>query len=171
MTEKQRPLEDHGAIAFGAGEVRVRLAWAGDLVTQVHLCPTGAGDTAASSLAEAPIFVQQAAIALARYLAAEDVSLDLPIDSTSWTTFQASVYSALRCVRFGETITYDELARRVRSGARAVGTALRRNAHHLVVPCHRVVRADGDPGCAAWPEWRDVKRRLLSLEKSRRLAT
>jgi methylated-DNA-[protein]-cysteine S-methyltransferase len=61
------------------------------------------------------------------------------------TPFQERVWSALAAVRFGETITYSELARRVDApgAVRAVGRANGANPLPLVLPCHRVIGADG----------------------------
>jgi methylated-DNA-[protein]-cysteine S-methyltransferase len=64
------------------------------------------------------------------------------------TPFQHLVWEGLRAIPYGETISYAELARRIgRSGAsRAVGSANGRNPIAIVVPCHRVIAADGTLG-------------------------
>ena len=68
-------------------------------------------------------------------------------ESTVITPFQRRVYLELLNVPAGETITYGELARRVGCrSAQAVGQALKRNPFAPVVPCHRVVAADGSIG-------------------------
>ncbi len=59
------------------------------------------------------------------------------------TAFQRRVWTALRAIPVGETVTYGELAREVGGGARAVGGACRRNPCPIVVPCHRVVSVKG----------------------------
>ena len=71
-----------------------------------------------------------------------DFDLDLFLDGTP---FQVGVWSALRDIPYGETISYGELARRVgRPGAsRAVGAANGRNPISIIVPCHRVIGSDG----------------------------
>ncbi|HEV8117578.1 MAG TPA: methylated-DNA--[protein]-cysteine S-methyltransferase [Thermoanaerobaculia bacterium] len=78
--------------------------------------------------------------------------------------FQREVWTMLRRIPYGETTTYSELARRMgRSGAaRAVGAANGRNPIPIVIPCHRVVGADGS--LTGFGGGLDVKRRLLSLE-------
>lgn len=80
------------------------------------------------------------------------------------TPFQEKVWRALRAVPYGETISYAELAGRVGSpgGSRAVGRANGENPVAIVVPCHRVVRADGSLG--GYSGGLDRKRRLLALE-------
>src|SRR5262245_5687963 len=84
---------------------------------------------------------------LRAYFAGELRTFDLPL-ATGGTEFQRKVWAALRAIPFGTTISYAELARRVgRPGAaRAVGSANGRNPVGIVVPCHRVIAADGTLG-------------------------
>jgi methylated-DNA-[protein]-cysteine S-methyltransferase len=81
---------------------------------------------------------------LEEYFAGTRTTFDLPLELEG-TPFQVMVWSALRDIPFGETISYGELARRVaRPGAsRAVGAANGRNPISIVIPCHRVIGADG----------------------------
>jgi methylated-DNA-[protein]-cysteine S-methyltransferase len=89
----------------------------------------------------------EAARQLAEYFAGDRRSFDLPL-ALDGTPFQQAVWAELCRIPFGEAISYAELARRVgRPGAsRAVGSANGRNRHALVVPCHRVIAADGTLG-------------------------
>jgi len=82
---------------------------------------------------------------LGEYFARTRTTFDLPLD-LSGTPFQLEVWEALRQIPYGSTISYGELARRVRSpnGSRAVGAANGRNPVVVVVPCHRVIGANGD---------------------------
>lgn len=82
---------------------------------------------------------------LKQYFEGERSSFDLPI-SQKGTAFQVRVWQALLRIPFGKTVTYGELADRLSSGARAVGTACRRNPVPIVVPCHRVVAKSGIGG-------------------------
>jgi AraC family transcriptional regulator of adaptative response/methylated-DNA-[protein]-cysteine methyltransferase len=88
----------------------------------------------------------------------------LPLDLRG-TAFQQRVWRELQRIPRGETITYAELAARIGSpkAVRAVGTACGANPVAMVVPCHRVVRADGSLGGYAWGLERKV--RLLRVEK------
>ncbi len=81
---------------------------------------------------------------LQAYLAGELRRFTLPL-APRGTEFQQRVWQALTRLEFGETVSYGELARRVdQPGAsRAVGSANNRNPIAIVVPCHRVVGADG----------------------------
>jgi methylated-DNA-[protein]-cysteine S-methyltransferase len=80
------------------------------------------------------------------------------------TTFQLRVWEQLRTIPRGQTTTYGGLARELDSprAVRAVGGAVGRNPLSIVVPCHRVIGADGSlTGYAGGP---DTKRALLALE-------
>ena len=81
------------------------------------------------------------------------------------TPFQTKVWNALRSIPFGQTISYEELARRVGSpdGQRAAGHANGQNPLAIVIPCHRVINKDGKLGGYGGGLWR--KRLLLGLER------
>ncbi len=81
------------------------------------------------------------------------------------TPFQVRVWNSLRVIPFGETISYEELARRVNvpAGQRAVGHANGQNPIAVVIPCHRVVNKDGKLGGYGGGLWR--KQLLLDLER------
>jgi methylated-DNA-[protein]-cysteine S-methyltransferase len=107
-------------------------------------------------------------IRLQRYAEGEpDDFSGVQVSDVGRTQFQRRVLRALRRVRFGETVTYGELA--VRSGspgaARAVGRVMARNRVPIVFPCHRVVAAAGVGGFSAPPGIR-LKQRMLELEQS-----
>ncbi|HEY2395434.1 MAG TPA: methylated-DNA--[protein]-cysteine S-methyltransferase [Rudaea sp.] len=81
---------------------------------------------------------------LAAYFAGELTEFDLPL-APRGSEFQLGVWQQLQRIPYGVTISYGELARRVGdpSAARAVGAANGRNPLPIVVPCHRVIGADG----------------------------
>jgi len=81
---------------------------------------------------------------LERYFAGERVEFDIPL-SLEGTPFQRRAWAALREIPYGETISYGEQAARLGSpgASRAVGLANGRNPIAIVVPCHRVIGADG----------------------------
>ena len=78
------------------------------------------------------------------YFAGERAEFDVPL-APHGTTFQLAAWQALRTIPYGETVSYGEQARRLgdRNLARAVGAANGRNPLPIVVPCHRVVGANG----------------------------
>jgi methylated-DNA-[protein]-cysteine S-methyltransferase len=85
-----------------------------------------------------------AARQLAEYFAGERERFDLPLDAIG-TDFQRSAWTALSTIPFATTISYGEQAALMgdRRKARAVGAANGRNPISIIVPCHRVVGADG----------------------------
>jgi methylated-DNA-[protein]-cysteine S-methyltransferase len=90
----------------------------------------------------------------------------IPLDASVFTPFQAKVANLLRSTLPGQSITYGELAFLAgRPGAaRAVGQAVRRNPILVLVPCHRVVAAQGPGGWSAFGS-PGIKERLLDLER------
>jgi methylated-DNA-[protein]-cysteine S-methyltransferase len=81
---------------------------------------------------------------LEEYFAGDRRSFDVPLDLVG-THFQQSAWEALRTIDYGTTVSYGEQAARMgdRRKARAVGAANGRNPVSIIVPCHRVVGADG----------------------------
>ena len=103
---------------------------------------------------------------LAEYFDRRRTQFDLPL-KVPGTAFQQRVWNSLRQIPYGSVRSYRQIAESIgRSGAhRAVGTANGRNRLAILIPCHRVVRADGNPGGYAGEIWR--KQRLLDLESRR----
>lgn len=88
----------------------------------------------------------------------------IPLDPPYGTTFQHAVWHACHTIPWGQTRSYAWLAARIQkpTAARAVGNALARNPLPVLVPCHRVIRADGAlGGFGLGPHF---KRTLLNLE-------
>jgi methylated-DNA-[protein]-cysteine S-methyltransferase len=88
--------------------------------------------------------LSEAASQLKEYFAGQRTVFELPL-TMKGTPFQRRVWAALRDIPYGETISYGQLADRIGqpSAARAVGLANGRNPIGIIVPCHRVVGADG----------------------------
>jgi methylated-DNA-[protein]-cysteine S-methyltransferase len=101
---------------------------------------------------------------LAQYFAGRRSAFDLPLAPVG-TPFQRAVWDAIATVAPGATISYSELARRAgRPGsARAAGAATGRNPFAIVVPCHRIVGADGS--LTGYAGGLARKRALLALER------
>lgn len=90
---------------------------------------------------------ERAAEELREYFSGKRKTFDLPLKKAP-SAFAQRVYDEARKIPFGETASYGELARAAGfpGAARAVGTALSKNPHIIVVPCHRVIRQNGEPG-------------------------
>ncbi len=100
---------------------------------------------------------------LDEYFAGQRREFSLPFRPVG-TEFQQRVWQELQCIPYGTTITYSELAARIGNprAVRAVGRANGANPVWIIIPCHRVIGADGSlTGYAGGIE---VKRRLLELE-------
>jgi len=102
---------------------------------------------------------------LGEYLGGKRTAFELALDLRG-TDFQRAVWSALLRIPYGETRSYGEIAREIGRphAVRAVGTANGSNPVALVVPCHRVIAAQGKLG--GYGGGVDLKRRLLAMEQS-----
>lgn len=106
---------------------------------------------------------------LSDYFAGRSASFDLPL-APRGTPFQTAVWALLRTIPPGSIVTYGALARQVAAGrdgrvpsAQAVGGAVGHNPISIVIPCHRVVGADGS--LTGYAGGLDRKAALLALEK------
>ncbi len=111
----------------------------------------------------APAAFSAASEQLREYFAGERTSFDLPL-VLDGSLFQRQVWRALRDIGYGETLSYGELARRIGhpSAARAVGLANGSNPISVIVPCHRVIGANGT--LTGYGGGLARKRALLDLE-------
>jgi methylated-DNA-[protein]-cysteine S-methyltransferase len=115
---------------------------------------------------EAPL--RDAAQQLDEYFAGERRDFDLPLQPTG-TAFQQSVWQALRDIPYGETESYGALARRIGKpkAVRAVGASNGLNPLPIVLPCHRVIGANGS--LTGYGGGLPIKRALLDLERGQRV--
>lgn len=92
---------------------------------------------------------------------------DIPLDLTGSTPFQAAALTACRQLQFGRTTTYNQLAKKLGrpAAARAVANALARNPLPLIIPCHRVLCANGKLGGFSAPGGIRLKKKLIMHEK------
>jgi len=132
-----------------------------------HLPPAGRLGEPATPGAEPPGDgpLAEAARQLAEYFAGTRTDFDLPLELEG-TEFQRRVWTGLLGIGFGETISYGELGRRIGappSASRAVGLANGKNPVSIIVPCHRVIGADGS--LTGYGGGLPRKRFLLMLEQ------
>jgi methylated-DNA-[protein]-cysteine S-methyltransferase len=118
--------------------------------------------------AEADPVLAAAREQLDAYFDSRLTEFDLPLEPRG-TDFQRRVWDSLKAIPFGETISYAELARRIDQpkAVRAVGAANGRNPLMIIVPCHRVIGADGS--LTGFGGGIDRKRWLLDHETRARL--
>ena len=108
--------------------------------------------------------IQQVCKQLDEYFAGKRKTFELPL-SLAGTPFQQKVWKALQQIPYGKTISYAELAQSIGSpkACRAVGSANGKNPAAIIIPCHRVINADGKLGGYAYGL--EIKKQLLDLEQ------
>jgi methylated-DNA-[protein]-cysteine S-methyltransferase len=118
---------------------------------------------------DAPAFVHRAIDGMTAVMAGQSDDLrDVPLDLAGIDDTRRTVYAATRDIPAGSTRTYGEVARSIDrtdyEGARDVGSALSKNPFPIIVPCHRVLAANGALHGFSAPGGLDTKRRMLELE-------
>jgi methylated-DNA-[protein]-cysteine S-methyltransferase len=142
-----------GAITVRYREAGVeRVFLPGEFVAPGNYCPVPPG------------FLDDLERELNRYFAGKPVNFTVPLAPVDLTPFQSQVMEACRLIGYGQVRTYGWLAARVGKpgAARAVGQVMARNPLPLLVPCHRVVAADGLGGFGGGLA---LKARLLEQER------
>lgn len=151
------------SLTFATALGRLRLAWTAEGICLLRFVD-GLDREEAS---QAPAWVMEAIRRLMAHLAGQPQDLDdIPVDLSELTPFQQRVAGVLRSTRPGQTISYGEVALLAGcpGAARAVGQAVKANPILILVPCHRVVAADGPGGWSAFGT-SERKARLLELER------
>lgn len=123
--------------------------------------------------APATAAVTAATDGIVRLLAGETVDLAfIALDLSACAEFERRVYAQTRAIPPGEVRTYGEVAAAIGApgASRAVGAALGRNPIPIIIPCHRVVAADGRSGGFSAPGGAETKLRMLEIERARRSA-
>ncbi len=133
---------------------------------QKHLPPELVAPPVWPENAAHPVLKQTAA-QLREYFARQRQHFDVPLDLSGGTPFQQSVWQALLAIPPGATTSYGALSSRIGKPAavRAVGAAVGRNPVSVIVPCHRVMGADGS--LTGYAGGLDRKTALLTLEGAR----
>ena len=144
-----------------AGDLRLRLSASAAGIRTVEFPPFA--ESGATPNAGNPLLAE-AVRQLRAYFAGQLRHFELPLD-LSGTEFQRRVWQELTRIPYGETRTYQEMARAIGSprAVRAVGAANGANPVAIVVPCHRVIGASGK--LVGYGGGLPLKRRLLALER------
>jgi methylated-DNA-[protein]-cysteine S-methyltransferase len=108
--------------------------------------------------------IQKLVSELDEYFAGNPITFSVPLDPDSGTSFQRRVWEELARIPYGKTRSYVDIARRVDCprGSRAVGLANKNNPIPILIPCHRVIKADGKLG--GYNSGIEIKKSLLELE-------
>ncbi len=147
----------------GSGEVLRQLSFGHSSAREA----IGALDAKWQELARRGTWNRDLVRRLRAYAARERVDFsDVRIDLAGMSDFQRRVVECCRRIPYGQTRTYGELAAMAGSprAARAVGNCMAANRFPLIVPCHRVVPADGRLGAFSAPGGTKTKQRLLEME-------
>lgn len=112
---------------------------------------------------EQPV-LQQAIAQLTQYFAGQRRQFDLPLDLSAGTPFQQTVWRALQNLAFGQTCSYGALSAQIGrpTAVRALSGAVARNPLSIIVPCHRVLGANG--ALTGYAGGLERKAALLQLE-------
>ena len=131
--------------------------------TPIGLLTLQADEAAVTAIRFGADGAQDAEAQLRKYFAGTRRTFDLPL-APRGTAFQQRVWAALRAIPYGETRTYGELAAAIGSpsASRAVGMANHHNPIPIVIPCHRVIGANGT--LTGYAGGLEIKRKLLALE-------
>ena len=154
-------------------------AWSDRGLVGVQLPESSAADTRARVIKRFPTAAEQMPPATVQHAIERIVVLlqgapvdlsGLPIDMDAVPAFDRRVYDVARTIPPGSTVSYGTIAAALGApgAARSVGRALGRNPLAIVVPCHRVVAADGKPGGFSAGGGVATKLRLLSIEREGR---
>ena len=138
QTRFQSPL---GALIAAASDKGLAGLWFDD---QRHLPPELAGAAVWRTDDDHPL-LKRTVNQLEDYFAGARTVFDMPLDLSCGTPFQQSVWQALLAIAPGDTASYGEISARIGNptAVRAVGAAVGRNPVSIIVPCHRVMGADG----------------------------
>ena len=149
-----------GSLVLVASEAGLRaVMWPGEHPDRLRIDVSPTPEAAAATAV-----LDVAAAQLAEYFAGDRTEFDVPLDPIG-TTFQLAAWEALRTIPYGQTVSYGEQARRIGDPrkARAIGAANERNPISIIVPCHRVIGADGS--LTGFAGGLDVKAWLLDHER------
>lgn len=149
---------------YSTGIGKIGIADNGEAITNMDFC--GDNVPQGMNLHETDL-IRKAAVQLAEYLEGKRRTFDVPL-APEGTLFQRKVWDALRAIPYGETRSYGEIAEQIGQpkASRAVGMANNKNPIAIIVPCHRVIGANGK--LVGYAGGLDIKEKLLALEKTDR---
>ncbi|MGB6117153.1 MAG: methylated-DNA--[protein]-cysteine S-methyltransferase [Mesorhizobium sp.] len=153
----------------------IGIAWRGNSIVRLLLPQSDLGAMArklegfgAHRAAPTPA-VEKVIDMIRHYTAGADIDFSqVDVDAGEVGAMRTAIYGELRKVRHGETLTYGDLARRAGypGMAREIGEAMGKNPVPLIVPCHRVVAANGKLGGFSAPGGAMTKEKMLRLERA-----
>ena len=172
-------MSEQGFALFDTAIGRCGIAWNGRGIVAAQLPGADEGRTRARLVRRCPGAREEAPPPAVRHvidrivalLAGEAVDLaDVTLDMEGVPPFNRRVYEVARAIPPGATLSYGEIAAKLgepREAARDVGQALGQNPIPIIVPCHRVLAANGKPGGFSASGGVTTKLRLLTIEKAK----
>jgi methylated-DNA-[protein]-cysteine S-methyltransferase len=155
-------------VTFATALGRCAVGWSEAGITSVLLPRRSAlPGVPVEAAGDVPAFVHDAIEGMRAVMAGEPRDLTaVPLDERGIDDFRRAVYAATRAIPPGSTRSYGQVARAIGQpdAARDVGAALSRNPVPIVIPCHRVVAANGALHGFSSPGGIETKRRMLELE-------
>jgi methylated-DNA-[protein]-cysteine S-methyltransferase len=147
-------------VNFGGLVTRLIISVRNEKLTGVSFGDSGAGRVLDGGTAE---LIEAAARQIAEYALGKRRNFDIPL-AYSGTDFQMKVWEALLSIPYGETRTYGDIARAAGNGSacRAAGGAVHNNPISIIIPCHRVIGANG--GLTGFGGGLPLKKKLLEIE-------
>ena len=133
----------------------------GRAITEINLFK----NNPAKMQSSAEPLILEACVQFDEYFAGKRREFDLPLSPRGGTPFQQTVWKQLQEIPYGRTISYSQLAQAVGNpkACRAVGSANGKNPISIIIPCHRVIAADGSLG--GYASGLEIKKQLLDLER------
>ena len=138
---------------------RIKIAQEGDAIVEINVT-----DSEKESEKETPL-IKKTIKELEEYFEGKRKTFDIPV-SIKGTEFQEKVWKALLKIPYGETKSYEDIAKMVGcpKGARAVGMANHNNKIIIIIPCHRVIGKNGK--LVGYAGGLPVKEKLLQIESN-----
>lgn len=154
MTAQIHEFLNHKMLLSADGNVLIQCKWA----------LSGSGSPDSTYTGQRDGVIENAISQISEYLAGKRKDFSIPLHLEG-TEFRIKVWTEMRRIPYGETITYKELARRIGSpdACRAVANACGANPFPILIPCHRVVASGGKSG--GYTGGLDIKLTLLEIEK------
>jgi len=100
-----------------------------------------------------------------RFFSKKTKTIDTPF-KLEGNLFQKRIWNELKKIKYGETKSYGDIAKKLKTSPRYIGKVCGQNKHILVIPCHRVVRSDGGLGGFSSTGGIKLKQKLLNFEQT-----
>jgi len=157
---KQRPNSSHHIFVSPLGKIKIEIA--GSFLVRLSFV-----DARIKSINSFHPLANKVKQQLTRYFKGEKHSFAFPM-KLSGTPFQQQVWMELIKIPLGEIVTYGDLAKKLKTSARAVGNACRKNPLPIIIPCHRVVAKNSIGGYSGKTSGKNIKTKKMLLAQDKK---